>query len=120
MGMCLQNFTEIACCVHDLRHFVQNGALLQTLEDIFSQSGWNIRNLKDPFRLMTIEILCTDLRDFGTKSVGVLSKNVFCTNRPPGGAITGPCEKFGAEVLLWYPGNVCAQFGCEQANGAGD
>ena len=69
---------------------------------------------------MTVEILSTDLRDFWTKSVGVLSKNMFCKYRPHGGARTGPCEKCGAEVQKWHPGSVCAQFGSDRANGAGD
>ena len=41
---------------------------------------------------MTLEILCTDLRDFRTKSVGAVSKNVFYKKRPDGGARGGPCE----------------------------
>ena len=69
---------------------------------------------------MTVEILSTDLRDFWTKSVGVLYKNVFCKYRPHGGARAGPCEKCGAEVQKWHPGSVCAQFGSNRANGAGD
>ena len=28
VGMCVQNVIEIASCVHDVRHFVQNGPLL--------------------------------------------------------------------------------------------
>ena len=42
---------------------------------------------------MTLEILCTALRDFRAKSVGAVSKNVSCKNRPHGGARRGPCEK---------------------------
>ena len=60
---------------------------------------------------MTVEILCTGLRDFRAKYVGavskkvflkqqmhlddmtVVSKNVSCKNRPHGGARRGPCEK---------------------------
>ena len=69
---------------------------------------------------MTVEILSTDLRDFWTKSVGVVYRNVFCKHRPHGGARTGPFEKCGAEVLNWHPGSVCAHFGSDRANGAGD
>ena len=69
---------------------------------------------------MSVEILPTDLRDFWTKSVGVLSKNVFCKYWPHGGARTGPCEKCGAEVLKWHPESVCAKYGRDRANGAGD
>ena len=42
---------------------------------------------------MTLEILCTALCDFRAKSVGAVSKNVFCKNQPHGGARRGPCEK---------------------------
>ena len=43
----MQNFTEIAHCVHDLRHFVQNRPLLLTLEANLIQSGWNMKNGTD-------------------------------------------------------------------------
>ena len=42
---------------------------------------------------MSVDILCSDLRDFRAKIVGAVSKNVFCKNRPHGGARRGPCEK---------------------------
>ena len=42
---------------------------------------------------MTIEILCTALCDFRPTSVGAVSINVFCKNRPHGGARRGPYEK---------------------------
>ena len=29
---------------------------------------------------MSVYILCTDLRDFSAKSVGAVSKNLFCKN----------------------------------------
>ena len=83
-----KKFTEISH-VHYLRRFVQNGTLLKTWEANLSQSGWILTNLKDLFRLMTTVILCTNLRGIWTKSVGVPSKNVFCKNLPPGGAMTG-------------------------------
>ena len=54
---------------------------------------------------MTIEILCTDLRDFWIKSEGVISKNVFYISRPPGGAIKGRCEKCRAKVFPWPLGS---------------
>ena len=34
---------------------------------------------------MSVDILCSDLRDFRAKSVGAVSKNVFCKNQPYGG-----------------------------------
>ena len=40
---------------------------------------------------MRVDILCTDLRDFRAKIVGAVSKNVFCKNRPHGGARRGSC-----------------------------
>ena len=43
--------------IHDLRHFVQNKPLLQTLQANLSQSGWNIKI--SPHH-MTIEMMCTD------------------------------------------------------------
>ena len=39
---------------------------------------------------------------------------------PHGGARRAACEKCWVEVLNCYPGNVCAKFGCDRANGAGD
>ena len=44
---------------------------------------------------MSVDILCSDLRDFRGKSVGVVSKNVFCKNLPHGGARRGPCDGRG-------------------------
>ena len=75
-----------------------------------------------PIRIdhMTVEMLSTDLRDFCIKSVGVLIKNVFCKGRPHGGARRVQCVKCGSEVLNWHPGSVCAEFGCDRANDAGD
>ena len=64
-----------------------------------SQSGRSMHNLKDPFRLLPIEILCTDVRDFWTKNVGVLSINVCWTHPPGGGARRVACEKCWVEVL---------------------
>ena len=69
---------------------------------------------------MTLEILCNDLRDFRAKSVGAVSKNVFCKNRPHGGARGGPCEKAGLEVVICHPRSVCAKFGIDRGNGSGD
>ena len=101
---------EIALCVLEFRHLIQSGALPQNLEANCSQWGRSMKNLKDPFRLLAIEILCTDLRDFWTKIGGVLSKNVFWTNPPVGGAVTGPSDKKGPEVLLRHLGSVRAKF----------
>ena len=39
----------------------------------------------------SVDILCTDLCDFWAKIVGAVSKNVFCKNRPQGGARRGSC-----------------------------
>ena len=36
---------------------------------------------------MSVDMLCSDFRDFRAKSVGAVSKNVFFKNRPEGGAI---------------------------------
>ena len=68
-------------------------------------------------RLMAMEILCADLRDLGTNIGGVLSKNVFWTNPPVGGAVTGPSDKKGPEVLLRHLGSVRAKFR-NRTNGA--
>ena len=69
---------------------------------------------------MTIEILCADLRDVWAKFVGVTERNVFCKNRPHGGAILGLSRKCGAEVHCWHPRSVCAQFRSNRTSGAGD
>ena len=63
---------QIARFVHDLEHFVQNGANLHTSKPILAnQDGiWNI-GLIHPDH-MTIEILCSDFHGFWTKSVGVV------------------------------------------------
>ena len=66
---------------------------------------------------MAMEILCADSCDFWTKIGGVLCINVFSTVR---GAVTGPCEKSGAEVLLRHLGSVRAQFRCHRANPVSD
>ena len=47
--MCVQNFMEIALCVLEFGHLVQNGPLPQTLEAGHSQSGRSMKNLKYPF-----------------------------------------------------------------------
>ena len=77
-----------------------------------------MHNLKDPFRLLPMEMLCTYLDDFWSKNVGVLSINVFWTHPPAGGAITGQCEKLRSEVHLWHRGSVRAKFHCNRTNGA--
>ena len=59
---------------------------------------------------MTIEILCTDLRDFWIKSQGVISKNVFYISRPKGGAIKGWCEKCRAKVYPQPLGSALTKF----------
>ena len=107
----MQNFMEIALCVLEFRHLIQSGALPQTLEANCSQSGRNMKNLKDPVHLLALEMLCNNLRVFWTKIGGVLAKNVFWTNPPVGGAVTGPSDKKGPEVHLWHPGSVHGQFG---------
>ena len=58
---------------------------------------------------MTLEILCTDLRDFRAKSVGAVSKNVFYQKRPDGGARGGPCEKSGCDLAPKECVCVCVQ-----------
>ena len=51
---------------------------------------------------MTLEILSAALHDFRPKSVGAVSKNVFCKYRPDGGARRGACENSGAEVVICH------------------
>ena len=111
---------EIAFCVLEFRDLSQSGVLPQTLEANCSQSGRSMKNLKDPFRLLAIEIQGTDSRDFWTIIGGVLSKNVFLTNPPGGGAVTGPSDKKRSEVLLLHLGSVLAKFGCNRTDIAGD
>ena len=116
----MQNFTEIASCVHDLRHLFKTDQSCKLWKPILANQDeiWNIGQIR--LDHMTIEILCTDLRDFWINSEGVISKRLFYISRPTGGAIKGPCEKCGAEVLKWHPGSVCAKFGRDRANCAGD
>ena len=57
---------------------------------------------------------------FRIKIGGVLSKNVFWTIPPVGGAVTGPCDKKRSEVLLRHLGSVRAKFRTNRTNGAGD
>ena len=64
--------------------------------------------------------MCIALRDFRAKSVGAVSKNVFCKNLPYGGAREGPCERAGLEVVICHLTSVCAEFGIERGNGSGD
>ena len=63
---------QIARFVHDLEHFVQNGANLHTSKPILAnQDGiWNIVLIHPDY--MTTEILCSDFRGFWTKCVGVV------------------------------------------------
>ena len=77
VGMSVHNVIEIALCVLEFRHVIQSGALPQTLEANCTQSERSMENLKDPFRLLAIEILGTESRDLWTIIGGVLSKNVF-------------------------------------------
>ena len=44
---------------------------------------------------MSVDIPCTDLCDFRAQIVGAVSVNVFCKNRPHGGARRGACENRG-------------------------
>ena len=70
--MCVQKFTQIARFVHDLEHFVRNGAILHTSKPISAnQDGiWNIGLIH--LDHMTLEILSSDFDGFWTKSVGVV------------------------------------------------
>ena len=97
--MC-KKIMEIALCVLEFRLLVQNGAPQQILEGNRSQSGRSMKNLKDAFCLLAIEILCANLRDFWTENGGALSRNVFWTNPPAGGAVTGPSDKKWSERLF--------------------
>ena len=65
---------------------------------------------------MTLGVLCIILRNFRAKSVGAVSKNVFCKKLPHSGARRGPCEKSGVEVVVSQPRSVCAKFGIDRAN----
>ena len=67
----VHNFTIIALCIDDLRHFVPNGPILQTLEANLSQLGMEYE-ISDR-SVMTVEILCTDFCDFRIKEGGVSS-----------------------------------------------
>ena len=116
----MHNVIEIALCVLEFRHVIQSGALPQTLEGNCSQSGRSMKSLKDPFRLLAVEILGTDSRVFWAIIGGVLSKNVFWTNPPVGGAVTGPSDEKRSEVLLLHLGSVCAKFGGIRTDSAGD
>ena len=64
--------------------------------------------------------MCADLRDVWAKFVGVTERNVFCKNRPHGGARPGLSRKFEAEVHCWHPRSVCAKFRSNRTSGAGD
>ena len=72
--------------------------------------------VKELFCLLAIE--CTNLCDFWTKNGEALSRNVFWTNPPGGGAITDQCEKFGSKVQLLLRGSVSAEFRWCRTNGA--
>ena len=63
---------------------------------------------------MSVDILCTDLRDFRANIVGAVSKNVFCKNRPHGSAIEEGLVR--NEVVVWQPRSVCAKFGMDRGN----
>ena len=52
------NFITIARWVHDLRHFVRNGSILQSLEANLSQSGWPRRSLRLNFHPGRQTVLC--------------------------------------------------------------
>ena len=69
---------------------------------------------------MTTEILCADLRDIWAEFVGVTERNLFCKNRPHGGAIPDLSRKCGSEVHCWHPRSVCAEFHSNRTSGAGD
>ena len=118
VGMYVESFMEIALCVLEFWHLVQNGPLPQTLGANRSQSGRSMHNLNEPFCLLTIEILCNNLRDFWSRNGGLLSMNVFWTHPPVGGAITGQCDNCEAEIHLWHPGSVCGKFRWCRGNGS--
>ena len=58
-----------------LRHFVQKGAILQTLEFNVSQLEYDIGQIHHDY--ITVEILCAHLCDYRIKYEGVISKNAF-------------------------------------------
>ena len=60
------------------------------------------------------------IRVFWTIIGAVLSKNVFLTSRPVGGAVTGPSDKKRSEVPLLHLGSVRANFACNRTVSGGD
>ena len=48
--MCMQGVTAIGYCVHDLRHFVQNGPPLQTLD----RDGISKKDQKGVLKVITL------------------------------------------------------------------
>ena len=66
---------------------------------------------KPCFNDITLEILCIDLRDCRANSVGAVSKNGFCRNRPDGGARRGASEKIKAKQSLASIGATVLEIG---------
>ena len=69
---------------------------------------------------LTMERVYIELCDLCINRVRVIYINVFRQSWPIGGAITGPCGIFGAEVHRCRPGSVCVKFGVDWANGIRD
>ena len=106
------NFMEIAHCVCDLWRFLFLFVETDQSCELWKPSLAHQDGIWEMVRVdhMTMEIVYTELRDVWMKCVGlrVINRNVFCPNRPHGGAITGRCGIFRAEVRRWHPGSVCA------------
>ena len=68
---------------------------------------------------MTLEIMCTDLRDFRTKSVGAASKNCFAKIGLMVALEEGHVRN-QVEVVVWHVRSVCAKFGMDRGSGSGD
>ena len=58
-----------------------------------------------------------DIQKIVWQKCNIFWAEVFpCTNLPPGDTLTCQCEKCGAEVLIWPPASVSAQFNADQSN----
>ena len=91
---------------------------LQTLGGNRRQSGRSMRNLKDPLHLLAVEMVCSKERDFWSKNGWLVTRNVFWTFAPAGGAIRGECHNCAAEAHLWHPGIVCGECRCCRGEGS--
>ena len=130
-SICLLSLSLLALiaqtCTHTELWCSSVGAPTRTLTRAFFGVAWHLASWNGICKIgdmcvdhMTIEILCADLCDIWAKFVGVTERNVFCKNRPHGGAIPGLSRKCGSEVHCWHPRSVCAQFHSNRTSGPGD